>query len=100
MTKPADLKIGDQIKVSDQGWIEVIAEPYTGDSGPEGAAKFGIDYRPEDDRITVDVRLDPKIDAWELAAEVGARDAEWLAMTPFIRYRLWFHPTADVEVKS
>jgi hypothetical protein len=99
MTKPADLKVGDRIHAEGINWLTVIAEPFV-DCTEQLAAKLGISYHPEDDRVHIDIEPAPGADIWDcgvLADAAGAEAAEWLGMTPTLRYRLFFKPDADVK---
>lgn len=97
MTKPADLKVGDRIEAAGVTFLTVVAEPFV-DIGEEAAARFGVDYRPEEDRVHVDVEIaNVRADMDDLAVDAGAVDAQFLSLRP-LRYRLWFRPDTDVEV--
>lgn len=98
MTKPADLKIGDRINAPGVTSMTVIRDPFV-DIGEETARRFGVDYRPDEDRVHVDVEIaNVSADMTDLAAAADARDAQFLSLRP-LRYRLYFHPDADVEVE-
>lgn len=104
--KPADLKPGHRITCNMpnfHGALTVITEPFTADCGPEAAARYGVAYRAEDDRVTVDVTPDDLSTRWDpdgLPAGTAAETFEWLSLTPRLRYRLFFHPDTDVQVES
>ncbi len=101
--KPADLRPGHRIVCDMPGFagaLTVVKEPYTGDVGPEAAARYGVDYQPEDDRVMVNVEPDDKGHRWmadNLPAATGAKEFQWLGLTP-LQYRLYFHPDTDVKV--
>ncbi len=103
--KPADLRPGHRIVCDMPGFdgaLTVVAEPFTDDVGPSAAARFKVDYRPEDDRVHIDVEPDDKGHRWmadNLPAATGAKDFQWLGTTP-LRYRLYFHPDTDVNLEN
>lgn len=97
--KPADLTIGDRLPTA-IGTLVVVKEPFV-DVGEETARRFGVEYRPEEDRVHVDVEVEDPArfgDPDRLPEVTGAEDFQWLASTPALRYRLFFLPDADVEV--
>ncbi len=100
MTKPADLKIGDRIDALGSS-MKVFKEPFV-DVGEEAARRFGVEYRPDEDRVYIDVEVGQPSrfgDPDRLPEVTGAVDFEWLGSTPTLRYRLAFRPDADVAVK-
>jgi hypothetical protein len=95
--KPADLKPGDRLDAPGVTSMTVVGEPFV-DYGEEMAARFGVEYRPDEDRVHVDVEIaNVNADLGDLAAAAGAVDAQFLSLRP-LRYRLYFRPDADVEV--
>ncbi len=104
--KPADLRPGHRIACpipNFQGALVVVDEPFTDDVGPGAAARFSMEYRPEDDRVTVDVEPEDQSTRWwadHLTAATGAKDYQWLGTTPKLRYRLYFHPDTDITVEN
>ncbi len=96
--KPADLAVGDRIEAPGVASMTVAAEPFV-DFGEETARRFGVDYRPDEDRVHVDVEIENvSADMENLAAAAGARDSQFLSLRP-LRYRLYFHPDTDVKVE-
>ncbi len=104
--KPADLRPGHRIPCDIPGFdgvLVVVAEPFTDDVGTPAAARFKVDYRPDDDRIHIDVEPTDLSSRWmsdHLPAATGARAFQWLAAVPRPRYRLYFHPDTDVNVEN
>jgi hypothetical protein len=85
-----------------EGALTVVKDPHAGDVGPEAAARYGVAYLPEDDRVEVDVEPDDKGHRWmadNLPAATGAKDFQWTGLNP-LRYRLYFHPDTDVAVEE
>jgi hypothetical protein len=97
MAKPADLKPGDRIDAPGVTAMTIIAEPFV-DIGEDTARRFGVDYRPDDDRVHVDVEIvNVNADMDGLAAAAGAVDSQFLSLRP-LTYRLYFRPDTDVQV--
>jgi hypothetical protein len=95
--KPADVKPGDRLDAPGVTSMTVVNEPFV-DIGEETARRFGVDYRPNDDRVHVDVEIvNVSADMDDLAAAAGAVDSQFLSLRP-LTYRLYFRPDTDVQV--
>jgi hypothetical protein len=103
--KPSDLRPGHRIACplpNFNGALTVIAEPDLSECGPESAARYKVEYRPEDDQVEVDVEPEDTSHRWmadNLPAATGARMFQCLSVRP-LRYRLFFHPDTDVKLEE